>query len=47
MYICVKFPFENLNHVPYLLHSTSTYTYGVIITPRVNGGQILVLLAIL
>ena len=47
MYICVKFPFENLNPDPYLLHPTSTYTRGMTITPRVCGGQIIVLLAIL
>ena len=43
----MKFPFENLNHVLYLLHLTSIYTCGMTITPRVCGGQIIILLAIL
>ena len=43
----MKFPFENLNPVLYLLHLTSTYTCGMTITSRVCGDQIIVLLAIL
>ena len=35
MYICVKLPPGDLNPNPYPLHPTSTYTYRLIITPRV------------
>ena len=33
----VKFPLGDLNPDPYLPHSTSTYTCGVIIAPRVHN----------
>ena len=35
----MKFPSKNLNPGPYPPHPTSTYTYGIIIAPRVCGGR--------
>ena len=37
--MCVNLPFEDLNLSLYPPHSTSTYTYGVTIAPRVCGGE--------
>ena len=37
--MCVKLPPRDLNLVPCLPHSTSTYTCGVTVTPRVCGGN--------
>ena len=39
MYMCVKFPFRDLNPDPYSPLPTSTYTCRVIIVPRVHGGK--------
>ena len=37
--MCVKLHFGDLNPGPYPPHSTSTYTCGVIIAPKVCGGE--------
>ena len=39
MYMCVKLLLGDLNPGPYPSHSTSTYTCGVTITPRVYGSM--------
>ena len=39
----VKFPFRDLNSHSYPLHPTSTYTYKITITPRMCGGNNLIL----
>ena len=35
--MCVKFPPRDLNFDPYSSHFTSTYTYGMTITPKMCG----------
>ena len=41
--MCVKLPFRDLNSRSYPLHPISTYTYKMTITPRVCGGNNLIL----
>ena len=36
--MCVKLPLENLNSNSYPPYPTSTYTYEVIIKPKMHGG---------
>ena len=38
--MCVKFLPEDLNLGPCLPHPTSTYTCGVVITPKVYGSKL-------
>ena len=37
--MCIKLPPKDLNLGPYPPHPTSTYTYRIIIAPRVCGGR--------
>ena len=45
--MCVKLPLGDLNHSPYLLYPTNTYTCEVTIAPRVCGGKIHICLKLL
>ena len=38
MYMCVKFPHENLNSDPYSSHLTRIYTYRMIIVTKSSLG---------
>ena len=37
--MCVKHPSKDLNPAPCLSHPTSTYTYEVIIVPKMCGNR--------
>ena len=37
--MCVKLPSRNFNPDPCLSHPTNTYTYEVIIAPKVRSGK--------